>query len=332
MLRAILYLMIGMVAALQQRALADWPGDSYALPRPINGCPTDWKEGMRYQDSENVLNVNRRSKSYHLSGSVSKHGIRQEFCTKDIDSNNSVAWPSGQYCIYKYGPKCPQGLTEGWIFWDDENDEFIDAGNLYRGYIPAGIYEKDTLIYTCCKTDGDKKIPMSLPTSMPFYLLAYASAECQQVTGANVLSEFVEWDDEDKGNRNDNSRTVPYAVTKNRWNTKIYYCYYQSSACGANGASCKNTSSYDPGQSAKSVLITNQDKKSELPGYATTSERGSGLAVAIGGSVAATIFGSAALAYVVRQFLNKKAKDIRQSQGTDSEDEEEVFPMPDEMW
>ena len=47
---------------------------------------------------------------------------------------------------------------KGWIFWDDENDEFIDAGNLYRGYIPAGIYEKDTLIYTCCKTDGDKKV------------------------------------------------------------------------------------------------------------------------------------------------------------------------------
>ena len=46
----------------------------------------------------------------------------------------------------------------GWIFWDDENDELIDAESLYQGYIPAGIYEKDTLIYTCCRTDGDKMV------------------------------------------------------------------------------------------------------------------------------------------------------------------------------
>ncbi len=62
---------------------------------------------------------------------------------------------------------------------------------------------------------------------MPFYLLAYGSAECQSVKGATVQSEFIQWDDEDKGNRNDNSQVVPYAVKKNRWNTKIYYCYYE---------------------------------------------------------------------------------------------------------
>ena len=49
-------------------------------------------------------------------------------------------------------------IVVGWIFWDDENDELIDSESLYQGYVPAGIYEKDTLIYTCCRTDGDKKV------------------------------------------------------------------------------------------------------------------------------------------------------------------------------
>ncbi len=93
--------------------LADWPGGSYALPRPIDGCPVNWKEGMRYQDSENVLNMNNHSKSYHLSGTVNKHGVRQEFCTKTDDSKNDITWPPGQYCIYKYGMSCPDGLEEG---------------------------------------------------------------------------------------------------------------------------------------------------------------------------------------------------------------------------
>ena len=52
----------------------------------------------------------------------------------------------------------PLLFTAGWIFWDDENDEMIDAESLYQGYVPAGIYEKDTLIYTCCRTDGDKRV------------------------------------------------------------------------------------------------------------------------------------------------------------------------------
>ena len=96
--------------------MADWPEGTYSLPRPITGCPTEWQEGMRYQDSENVLNSNKKSKSYHLSGSVNAHGVRQEFCTKVDYNDGSGNWPPGQYCIYRYGPTCPLGLREGeWI-------------------------------------------------------------------------------------------------------------------------------------------------------------------------------------------------------------------------
>ena len=68
---------------------------------------------MRYQDSENVLNSNQKSSSYHLSGSVDQHGIRQEFCTKVDQQTGKGDWPLGQYCIYRYGTRCPDGLKEG---------------------------------------------------------------------------------------------------------------------------------------------------------------------------------------------------------------------------
>ena len=68
---------------------------------------------MRYQDTENEFNSNQRSVSYHLSGLVDKHGIRQEFCTKIDTNSGSGDWPSGQYCIYKFGTTCPLGLKEG---------------------------------------------------------------------------------------------------------------------------------------------------------------------------------------------------------------------------
>lgn len=99
------------VSAFQ--ALTSWPEGTYTLPRPITGCPPEWKEGMRYQDTENVLNSNKKSKPFHLSGSVDVHGIRQEFCTK-MDANKGKGdWPSGQYCIYRYGARCPVGFKEG---------------------------------------------------------------------------------------------------------------------------------------------------------------------------------------------------------------------------
>ena len=71
---------------------------------------------MRYHDTEDVDSHNKKSSSYHLSGVVNKHGVRQEFCVKDeaVKKNDfDIIWPEGQYCIYKYGIHCPLGLKEG---------------------------------------------------------------------------------------------------------------------------------------------------------------------------------------------------------------------------
>ena len=94
----------------------EWPSGQYGLPRPTTGCPKSWKEGMRYHDTEDYHSHNLHSVSYHFSGAVSTHGIRQEFCIKDDplkENDFDVIWPEGQYCIYKYGDRCPIGLNEG---------------------------------------------------------------------------------------------------------------------------------------------------------------------------------------------------------------------------
>ena len=91
-----------------------WPSGSYGLPKPSSGCPNkQWREGFRYQDSENLENINFKSNGSHFSGKVSLHGIRQEFCIHMDTPGAKISWPRGKYCIYRKGKTCPTGLQEG---------------------------------------------------------------------------------------------------------------------------------------------------------------------------------------------------------------------------
>ena len=187
-----------------------WPSGSYGLPKPRSGCPRkQWREGFRYQDSENLENTNFKSNGSHFSGKVNPHGIRQEFCIHMDTPGEKIPWPRGKYCIYRKGKTCPTGLQEGrdiaiawmwvtssnglghkrfllffffffWIRWDDENTK-IDFPNSLGGELPDGIYGENTVIYFCCSTSGKKSTSISLPYGSPFYLIAYGSHICQKV-------------------------------------------------------------------------------------------------------------------------------------------------------
>lgn len=67
------------------------------------------------------------------------------------------------------------------MFWDDENEKGLDVGNSVEGFVPEGVYESDTLMYFCCRTTGYKSKAIDLPITMPFYLMAFNSAQCQKV-------------------------------------------------------------------------------------------------------------------------------------------------------
>ena len=129
---------------------------------------------------------------------------------------------SGKYCIYKKGGSCPTDLESGYIRWDDEDNNNINRKN---GTLPDGVYDRNTRIEFCCRTDGDKKEPISLPSASPFFLLAYGSAECQQVKWAVVNVEWIKFDTEDNSNSDRQEGSHPYVVKTP--DPQVHYCYYQ---------------------------------------------------------------------------------------------------------
>lgn len=89
------------------------------------------------------------------------------------------SWPQGKYCIFKKGNACPHGLGEGFVYWDDEN---IDNKNYFDGDLPDGMYTDKTSMSFCCSTQGKVEAQIVLPTEKPFYLFAYGSNVCQEVS------------------------------------------------------------------------------------------------------------------------------------------------------
>ena len=128
---------------------------------------------------------------------------------------------AGQYCIYKSG-KCPTGLTDGAVFWDDEDSH---KENDKGGSLPGGSYGINTRINFCCKTDGNKTVAILLPTKSPFYLLAYKSAKCQMVKWVMASLEWIYYDTEQKRNNDKGRRAYPHNAGK--MHPTIYYCYYR---------------------------------------------------------------------------------------------------------
>lgn len=115
------------------------------------------------------------------------------------------------------------GFIEGWIKWDDQ-----DAlnGNEVSGEVPDGVYDHNTLIYYCCREDGDPTVPILLPTEDPFFLFR-KNGQCQAVEGMTLIEEWFRWDGEDNfvdfTKYSDGS--VPFMDSRDD-DHKLYYCYY----------------------------------------------------------------------------------------------------------
>eukprot|EP00111_Clytia_hemisphaerica_P007703 TCONS_00022387-protein len=207
--------------------VVNWPKGRYGLPKPVTGCPTSdktrWKTGFRYHDTEDDGTENQRSDNFHLAANFSEDGISHEFCIKD-DFEGEGEWPAGRYCIYKRGPLCPQGLDQGFVIWDDENtDNQDDKG----GALPEGEYTEDTKIYFCCSDKGIKDNQIALPTKKPFFLFAYKSINCQKVQNMRATSEFIKWDDEDRGNADYEEGAYPFGIHRFQKDHMLFLCYYE---------------------------------------------------------------------------------------------------------
>nr|XP_058952004.1 cubilin homolog isoform X2 [Pocillopora verrucosa] len=183
-----------------------WPAGTYGLPKPVSGCPWSegilWREGWRSQATFIIQTNNSRSPEFHLDGKVNSNEVKRSFCIKYrmTSDRNRPPWPKGKYCIYKKYPGCPEGLTSGELFWDDQDGYQINDDG---GVLPEGRYNHDTTINFCCRTDGDRDDPVLLPVKSPFFLLAYESAKCQMVKWAVSTVEWIHYDTEDWDNQDE---------------------------------------------------------------------------------------------------------------------------------
>ncbi|XP_066283672.1 uncharacterized protein [Branchiostoma lanceolatum] len=204
----------------------EWPTGTYGLPMTDTGCPVaadvTWRTGQRYQDQDGASN-NGWSTGLHFPSSTCYTGhMIQKFCMKTYSSHGSGTWPSGTYCIFKRGA-CPSGFRSGYVYWDDE-----DRGNdnTVSGYYPDGVYNENTKIYYCCRSDGSIYNSITLPSRRPFYLFRYSSSGCQRVLNMQVTREYFLWDDENTNNDDTTYGSNPYN-TGDGHNHRLWYCYYE---------------------------------------------------------------------------------------------------------
>ena len=194
-------------------------------------CPSSegftWATGSRFH---NTPVASESSSTFHLASIVNNDGVDQRFCIKKVDANDTLrpSWPRGRYCIYKKGPSCPYGLSEGWVSWDDNNKS---NNNSQDGSVPSGTFDQNTKIFFCCQTVGNVFEAIFLPVDKPFYLIAFKSlflpnnATCQEVHGTIATIEYIKFGTQKSSAARVGGR-FPFGADEEP--QYIYYCYYSS--------------------------------------------------------------------------------------------------------
>ncbi len=190
-----------------------------------SGCPPGWATGWRFQDNEDKRNRNWWSPRLPESLKITVgRDITTYYCTKihehDSGPNNAFTWPAGNYCIARYGGKCPTGFDGGYKYWDDEN---AINDNAYSGVLPDGVYNANTRVEYCCRNDGDSRTEIILPTTQPFALYLYRG-DCQEVEGWRKVPFEIHFDDQNHHNKDECKGSVPagWCSPDNR----LHICYY----------------------------------------------------------------------------------------------------------
>lgn len=206
-----------------------WPSGQYCLPMPHNEqCPRGWNKGYRHHDTENKNTANQKHNRVPYLSNFGKD-IGWGFCCKINYYSwpwSYVLWPKGQYCIFRKGGYCPRGFNKGSMYWDDEDK---NNGNSFSGTLPDGKYDKDTLMYFCCRNDGPQVIKtLALPTCHELVLMRYQNA-CPSMTDyQGPYTGHLEWDSEDSSNKDKKIGVYPDGKTLTSTGIRIEFCSYRS--------------------------------------------------------------------------------------------------------
>ncbi|OQV11481.1 hypothetical protein BV898_14210 [Hypsibius exemplaris] len=203
-----------------------WPKDDFVLLQAKSGCPSEgswsgetrplqpllpsssaWEPGTVRHIFGPKTNIPAVSASTSVNGVTTlkycKHqGKRQPW---SCNAQNSGTFGLGSYCFFLgsisdtgiFDHSCPAGFNYNWVVLDN-----IVAANetAESGGVPEGEYYHASIVYyTCCRNDGDVKIPINLPTKDPFILMPTMEGQkgCQAVNGMKVdyLNMFLDTGD-----------------------------------------------------------------------------------------------------------------------------------------
>ena len=86
-------------------------------------------------------------------------------------------------------------MKTGFVSWDDSDPDGVNKKNFNdkNGTLPDGVYNSNTRIEFCCRTDGNKNDAIVLTSEKPFFLLAYESPKCQMVKWATVRPDILRY-------------------------------------------------------------------------------------------------------------------------------------------
>lgn len=211
-----------------------WPDGTYSLreaPHPYK-CPSEtnpvWRTGFVFQDAFGPI----ESRDNNLEKEHCSHDLKTYYCSKTVTTGDTGRpWPKGSYCIRKK-TKCPVGFTDHSVFWDDE--DFTSKSSI-EGTVPDGVYNRNTLIYYCCRSDAHPTNAIYLPTRMAFYLIRNHQDGCQKVDGMKVTEDILLINSGMASTQPKNEGEGPYLTVKDIQDCNfnpgqelsIHYCLYK---------------------------------------------------------------------------------------------------------
>ncbi|XP_028408615.1 uncharacterized protein LOC114531155 [Dendronephthya gigantea] len=210
-----------------------WPDGKYCLPMPLNRqCPPGWSEGYRRHDTEDFegnkyCDVKRHGwvpYNYDLCNNP-----RWGFCCKTQENypRTGKQWPSGSYCIFRYGGTCPRNFASGYIYWDDEDSQ---NENRRSGVLPDGVYGSNTKIYFCCRNVqgySSSNQLSGLPQFSEMILMRYKGT-CPKAQSGHLgpHTGYLQWDTENTGNEDKRAGVFPDGGKTFESGIKIEFCSY----------------------------------------------------------------------------------------------------------
>lgn len=96
---------------LDRMMATKWPSESFTILSTVQtGCPSGFYEGGLKQHHKDTA-MSHTSSTFSADIISEPTSTTYKFCTKKEtdESTTSTIWPTGKYCVYRQGGKCPEG-------------------------------------------------------------------------------------------------------------------------------------------------------------------------------------------------------------------------------